>query len=414
MVSYLYLDLNSFFASCEQQENPALRGKPLAVVPLIADTTFVIAASYEAKKFGIKTGTRVGDAKRMCRNLQIVEASHGTYVRYHNLVKEAVESCVPIHSTLSVDEFACELTGSQQNVEVAERLANKIKTTIKEKVGAALTSSIGLGPNILIAKMAADMKKPDGLTVVRRADLPDRLHGLVLRDVPGIGAAMEARLRAKGIQTMQQLLALNEMQMRGVWGGVVGARYFQLLRGEHIPYWFHSEATKSISHQHVLPPKDRNPKDALVVLKKLLSKAALRLRRGGFMARKMGVYVKTRDERRYNMEANFHETQSTSVMFNHINQLYARLKVTGEPIKVAVVLSDFINEQQHQMSLFENERSNEMFKAVDKINQKYGKDTVYLSSIHQSIEAAPTRVSFSRIPELDEIESVQRPINLKK
>ncbi|MGE0762645.1 MAG: DNA polymerase [Bdellovibrionales bacterium] len=414
MVNYLYMDMNSFFASCEQQENPDLRGKPVAVVPMMADTTFCIAASYQAKKFGVKTGVRVGDAKRMCPGLKLVVAGHANYVRYHHRVKEVLESCVPVDSVQSIDEFCAELTGSQQQVPVATQLVAKIKKAIKEQIGECVTASIGLGPNILLAKMAADMQKPDGLTVIQKTELPQALYSLKPRDVPGIGARMEARLHEKGITTMQQLLSLNEHQMRAVWGGVVGARYHQLLKGEHIPYWFQNEATKSISHQHVLPPKERNPKDALLVLKRLLSKAALRLRRGGFMARRLGVYVKTIEGQRHNQEISFHESQSTSVFFNHLNRMYFHLQVRGRPMKVAVVLSDFIPEQQHQFSLFENDRVNEVFKAVDKINTKYGKDTVYLSSMHQSVKSAPTRIAFSRIPELDEIESVaQKPLAKK-
>ncbi|RYZ81170.1 MAG: DNA polymerase, partial [Proteobacteria bacterium] len=206
MVKWLYLDLNSFFASCEQQEKPELRGKPVAVIPMMANTTSVLAASYEAKAFGIKTGTSVVDAKKMCPGLQFVLSKHPTYVRYHHKVKEVVESCVPIHSVCSVDEFACELTGSQQDVQVATALAEKIRTAIYQQVGEAISCSIGLGPNVLLSKMATDMKKPRGLVVIEPTDLPTKLVPLKLRDVPGIGPKMEYRLNQKGIHTMGQLL----------------------------------------------------------------------------------------------------------------------------------------------------------------------------------------------------------------
>ena len=100
MVSWLFLDLNSYFASVEQEVKPALRGKPIAVVPLIADTTFCIAASYEAKAYGVKTGTRVGDAKKMCPGLLCVQARHDEYVKYHHEIVNAVESCVPVHAVV--------------------------------------------------------------------------------------------------------------------------------------------------------------------------------------------------------------------------------------------------------------------------------------------------------------------------
>src|SRR5260221_14592985 len=121
-INWLFLDLNAYFASVEQQVTPALRGKPIAVVPMKTDNTCCIAASYEAKAYGIKTGTRVGDAKKLCPGLQLVVAGHAFYVRYHHMIVEAVESCVPVASVLSIDEMICRLTGSQREVSAAVAL----------------------------------------------------------------------------------------------------------------------------------------------------------------------------------------------------------------------------------------------------------------------------------------------------
>jgi DNA polymerase-4 len=93
---WLVADLNSYFASCEQQEEPSLRGKPVAVAPLMADTTCAIAASYSAKAYGVKTGTKIGDAKRMCPDLIVVQSRPKLYVEYHHLILDAIESCIPI------------------------------------------------------------------------------------------------------------------------------------------------------------------------------------------------------------------------------------------------------------------------------------------------------------------------------
>ena len=110
-VNWLLVDFNSYFASVEQQVRPELRGRPIAVVPVMADTTCCIAASYEAKKFGIKTGTRVSDAKQMCRGIKIVEARPEIYVDYHNTLVETIESCIHVEKVWSIDEMLCELTG---------------------------------------------------------------------------------------------------------------------------------------------------------------------------------------------------------------------------------------------------------------------------------------------------------------
>jgi DNA polymerase-4 len=191
-VQWLFLDLNAYFASVEQQERPELRGVPVGVVPVMADTTSLIAASYEAKAFGIKTGTGVAEAKILCPKIRLVEARHAQYVRYHHAVVEAVDSCVPVDAIASIDEMVCRLTGSQKEIPVAVALAEKIKRTIKEKAGAYLKSSIGLATNRFLAKLASDMQKPDGLTILKKSELPGSLYRLTPRDLPGIDVSTNA------------------------------------------------------------------------------------------------------------------------------------------------------------------------------------------------------------------------------
>jgi len=127
---FLFVDFNAYFASVEQQMRPELRGKPVVVAPMMTDSTCAIAASYEAKRFGIKTGTGIREAKALCRELIVVEARHHEYIDYHHRLVEAVESCVPVHSVLSIDEMACTLTGSQQQREQAVALAKQVNIVI--------------------------------------------------------------------------------------------------------------------------------------------------------------------------------------------------------------------------------------------------------------------------------------------
>lgn len=411
-ISYLYIDLNSFFASCEQQENPKLRGKPIAVVPLLSDTTSVIAASYEAKRFGIKTGTKVRDARQMCPGIQFISGNHKTYIQYHHRIIEAVESCVPVHSICSIDEIACELKGSQRIEANARLLAAHIKKTISEKVGVALTSSIGIGPNILLSKVAADMKKPDGLTVIDSVDLPAKLYPLGLEDIPGIGPRMAQRLRLKGITTMEALLGKTEQQMHALWGGILGERMHRLLRGEHIA--IARSETKSISHQHVLPPKDRNFEGSKMIAMRLAHKAAVRLRKAQFVTRGMRIDIKClendyrgggsgSDAPRFSEDFKFHGSQDTGFFLGLIEDYYLKLPRDIRPIKINITYFDFIHEGQHQLSFFEDEKKSKIYQIVDKINEKYGRHTVYPGTLHEQVMSAPTRIAFSRIPELDEV-----------
>lgn len=174
---WLYIDFNSFFASVEQQLNPRLRGKPVAVLPLMTDSTSAIAASYEAKAYGIKTGTPVWEAKKLCPQIQLVMANHENYVRAHKKIIAVIEEhCLPVDAVCSIDEVACKLKGKEQLPEQACKLARFIKATIAQHVGEYVRCSIGIAPNRFLAKTAGDMQKPDGLTVLLPETLFEQLQ----------------------------------------------------------------------------------------------------------------------------------------------------------------------------------------------------------------------------------------------
>src|SRR5277367_3695045 len=170
-VQWLFLDLNAFFASCEQQENPALRGKPVIVVQTLTDSACAIAASYAAKAFGIKTGTLVREARRLCPAVIPVQANHRLYTDYHDRILNAVDTCLPIGKIMSIDEVACRLMGTERQIPAARELALKIKRALRDQVGECLTCSIGIAPNVFLGKVGSDLQKPDGLVVITAENL---------------------------------------------------------------------------------------------------------------------------------------------------------------------------------------------------------------------------------------------------
>ncbi|MFN0134154.1 MAG: DNA polymerase [Phycisphaerales bacterium] len=409
----LFVDLNSFFASVEQQLNPALRGKPVAVVPLHSDTTSVIAASYPAKKFGVKTGTRVGDAKRMCPGLILVTGGHGKYIEFHHKVLTAAATILPVHAVHSIDEFSCRLLGKEREPARAIELAKQLKRAIAANVGACMTCSIGIAGNRFLAKVGTDMQKPDGLVVLDDADLPGKLLPLTLRDLPGVGPKMEQRLKRAGVYTVEQLLSYDEKRMLELWESVIGSFYYRALRGEDM----HERATtrRSIGHQHVLSPERRNPDGARAVLVRLLDKAAARARHLGCWSRRLTVSIRyTRDKpdgavvrdgwrsSDWSAHATFPECNDTTTLVQEMSRLWDQRPQGGTILMVGVTLTDLSDGLGTTRPLFvDGQKRERLSHAVDRINELVGRAAIYPASMHEARTSAPARIAFSNIPDMN-------------
>jgi len=419
-LNWLFVDLNSYFASCEQEARPELRGRPIGVVPMMADTTCCIAASYEAKAFGVRTGTIVADAKRLCPDIVLVEARHELYTAYHHRVVEAVESCVPVTAVCSIDEMACRLIGRERPLLAAIDLGMRVKETIRDRVGPMLRSSVGLATNRYLAKIASDMEKPDGLVALPFDLLPEALHQLTLRDLPGIGARTEKRLNEKGLRTMDQLLALDCEQAGEIWGSVWGQRLWHWLRGEDFEMG-ELEHQKSISHSHVLAPEMRTPEKAWAVAHKLLHKAAMRLRTQDLWASNIGLAIGFAVPRSQNTpvsrfgvpargwrsEIKLHECQDNQTLIAALRRLWDS-QPAGEqyqhPYFIGVQLNNLVPDRLHTLALFdaleEEQSRTRLLATMDQINDKYGMSTLAPAAMLNAYKAAPTRIAFNSIPDL--------------
>jgi DNA polymerase-4 len=403
-VEWLILDLNSFFASCEQQAQPHLRGQPVAVVPSLTDSTCVIAASYEAKKYGIHTGTSVADAKKLCPHIHLQVGRHRLYLEYHHAIIKAIEEYLPIENVMSIDEFSCKLMDNEKPVDAAITIAKKIKANIRAKVGECLTSSIGLAPNKFLAKVASDMKKPDGLTVITKSDLPEKLLRLDLSDLCGIGDAMSQRLNNAGIFSIEDLYDASAEELHDIWGGIEGDRFHSMLHGESV-YRPQSER-RSISHQHVLEPPLRNRDGARKFSRYLLMKAAQRLRSLGFYCKRLSVQVKfTKPGGYWSNDISFGETQSSPDLLAGLEQMWMDVP-DGAPLRVTVVLSDFIAAGSHQMDLFAMTRQQKieenLLGSIDKINKRYGYGTIGFGDLKPDFRHFNGRIAFQKVPSFEE------------
>jgi len=398
LLRWLVLDLNSFFASCEQEENPELRGKPVIVVPTMAETTCAIAASYPAKAYGIRTGTLVHEARRLCPDVKLVQANHKLYVEYHHRILSAIDKHIPVEDVMSIDEVACRLDTVQQEPAVAHTLAQNIKREIQRQVGECLTSSIGISANKLLAKLASNMQKPDGLVILAVENLPGAILHLKLRDIPGIGPNMAERLQQAAITDIAALWQTDAALLRLIWGGVAGARMHGLLHGEDIVS--PKQPRSSISHQHVLAPEDRSIDGAAPILRRLLVRAAQRLRDDGFYCRRLIVDVKWlgRDRDSWTGKRNFSETQDTGVLLHVLQDIWQQAPKL-KPLRVGVALTGLAANEAHQPDLFDRPRDAKLIRAIDAVNDKFGKGALVYGN------AAPdqtSKIAFQRVPKVKE------------
>ncbi len=418
----LFIDFNSYFASCEQHLRPELRGRPVAVAPVVAPSGCCIAASYEAKKFGVKTGMRVREAMELCPTIEIIDARPSEYIRLHHQLIEAIDTCIPIDGIHSVDEMSCRLAPNERDPAAAAALAGRIKRAISQRVGPTMRCSIGVAPNRFLAKVATDMMKPDGLVIIQKHELPQCLYKLDLIDLPGIGARMNKRIRGRGIQTIEQLCELSEGQLVSLWESVLGTYWHLWLRGEGT----HEEPTRkrSIGHQHVLPPKLRSEEQARAVAMRLLHKAAARMRQIGYAAGRLTLNLSLEPAPGETgpgygpaggwLSAGWHASgalpagcRDTSQCAEVLSRLW-NARPPGRPKQVGVTLSELAADACVTAPLFAEERkSEELCRAVDAINLRFGRNAVYSGGVHEVRDSARGGIAFNFVPDLSVVDGVE-------
>lgn len=287
-IARLYLDFDSFFASAEQHFNPSLRGRPVGVVPLDSPHTSCIAVSREAKARGVKSGFSIKAARQVLPDMVFVIARHDVYVRLHKRILAVIDTILPVAEVRSIDEMVCTLMADEARQ--GEALALRIKAALAEAFSPGLTCSIGMAPTELLAKIGAEMNKPDGIVVIRSTDLPERLAGLDLAALPGISRGMQARLAAAGVTDFTSLWGLAPKQARAIWGNVEGERFWNGLHGHH------SERPKTaksmFGHSRNLPRDWRTPERIAACARQLALSAARRLRREGLRATRLTLSLR--------------------------------------------------------------------------------------------------------------------------
>ncbi len=422
-LKWLYIDFNSYFASVEQQLQPHLRHKPIAIVPVNTDATCAIAASYEAKAFGITTGTPIYEARKKCPELICVLARHEIYVAFHNRIMAEIDNHIPVTAVCSIDEAACVLMDNEASVEAVTRIAASIKRGLAQNLGEFVRCSIGVASNRYLAKVATDLQKPNGFTILLPKDLPARLFALELRDLPGIGRNMEIRLNKVGVNTMENLLQLSPDRMKQIWGGIWGVRMWHLLRGADLSEI--ETQRRTIGHSHVMAPELRDVKKAFYVAQRLTLKAASRLRRMEFYATTLSFSIrlenpsKTEKGQPFEHQVSCWRAQDNMSFLALLTQIWRIMynKFRGENMqsirikKISITLHGLVAKTDLVHDLLSDE-TNERFKrykcenishAMDRLNHRFGRDTVLIGMLpSQGKSFSGTKIAFTRIPDMRE------------
>lgn len=403
-VSTLFFDMNSFYASVAQAVEPALMDRPVGVLTTDSPNAACIAASIEAKRCGVRMGTRQDEARQLCPAIVFRPVKHDVCVTFHHAILRAVDTVVPVDRVWSIDECSCLLTGSQQELSRALEIGRNLQRAILNQVHPALRSSVGLGPTRLLAKLAAGLEKPGGLHWLLPEILPDRIAHLELDDLPGISWRMRARLEAAGISDVRALYRLAPKQARAIWGSVSGERFLRELRGEKVEW----PATKRgmIGHGQVLTGANKTAEGARLVGRRLLVKAAARLRRETFYARSLHVGVKCARAGAIGHGGEINCTQDTLFLLEIFDRYWARLPKFW-PLAVSVNLGGLLAEAEYIPDIFARSevsaRSRNLNLAVDGLNQRFGQDTIRYGQLPpHHVPYTGAKIAFGRIPDMED------------
>lgn len=377
----LHIDFDSFFASVEQQCNPLLRNRPIGVTATNGRTC-IIASSREAKRLGIKTGTRSYDAFRICPELQLVGAD---FTKYWEISKKFISICKdfsPFVEVFSIDELFMDVTLSAHLYGGPESLVEVLKQRIRIEIGEVITVSVGIAPNKLLAKLASGLKKPNGMFRVYPHHLESVYRIAELQDICGIGPRIEARLRLMGVRTLLQLRKTPLSTLVSEFGNVEGHFLYDVGRGiDPRPVLHYSEdpTVKSVGRQYCIPRNIHDPRVILQHVYELYEEVALKLRRLNKKARSSGLWLSGEFVLHGHMTQTTYVDQGADLYrlgMQVLEQKYGGLP-TGYVRKIGVWAGYLEDTHNLSLPLLPKDRKQaKLIKVVDQLNDKFGDHTI--------------------------------------
>ena len=403
----LYIDFDGFFAACEEQADRRLQGRPLGVIPFAgAVHSCVIAANTMAKRAGVTTGMAIADARRRCPGIALVPQQPDLYTRIHHRIVAAVLDVLPIDAVCSIDEFAAtvEPAISPRPSRTRSSSASVTPGAITSRVPSATPRTAGS------PKIAADLDKPDGLTVLHPRDLPGRLLTLDLEDLPGVATRMRTRLARGGLTSVGDLWQADPLQLRLAWGSVTGARLWYALHGYAVAP--PRTQRRSIGHGRVLFPGQRQAPAARILARQLVVKAARRMRREGHFAQRLTLSVDCLDAPRWTAAAPVAAANDDRAGLETLAGLWAAL-VEARPqatlFRLTVAFDRFRPTEAVQLTLpwhapDDRSRVVRLTAAVDALNSRYGRTLIGYGQCGEPGGYVGAKIAYGRIPELEDFQ----------
>ena len=351
----LHVDVDAFFASVEQMDNPELKGKPIIVGGSTGLRGVVSTASYEARRFGVHSAQPMTEARRLCPQGVFLKVRMGRYQEVSRRIHKILSSYTPKIEPISIDEAFLDVTGCERLFGKAEDIARAIKTRIRKEIG--LTCSVGIAPNKFLAKIASEMRKPDGLVEVREDEKESFLVDLPVSKMWGVGKVTERKLQQMGLHTIGELRRLSLFQLKNIFGKF-GVRVYQLCRGIDDRLIISKRETKSISSETTFL-HDISPGELLErTLQDLSVEVASRLNNENLWARSIQLKIRFADFKTITRSSTYEEaTNSPKLIWQRARELLDK-KVDFSYGKVRLIgLVAFNISIYRQMDLFASDKT---------------------------------------------------------
>lgn len=396
----MHIDLNSCFATVEQQANHLLRDKPIAVAAYTTPNGCILAPSVQAKKFGIKVGMHVREGQALCPGLIVLSPDPEKYRSIHVALKKLLSQYTPSVLPKSIDEFVLDFSGTPSLSRGLFVVGEEIKKRIKAEIGDYLTVSIGIGPNRFLAKTASNLHKPDGLDEIDRNNYLDIYSHLNLTDLTGIAVHNAIRLNSAGIYTVIDFLQADIHKLHSAFRSILGYYWFLRLRGWEIDdvEW----GTKSFGHSYSLPKFLSKPEEIAPILSKLVEKMCFRMRSHGYHAKGVHLSLLYKDHEYWHLG----KTLPQPLFFSRDIYRVSYRILCHSPYKlpvrnIAVSCFNLSPRDTLQLNLFEDVlKKDRVTLAMDDINERWGSFVITPAIMANTENHVHDRISFGGVRNL--------------